>query len=90
MSGLSQGVDLREVDEFGDHMLGCMSSLPTRTRLWHDPLVEAWLMLARMAGLSCAKKVRNLMLHSGKRPDVAIHPQGTAQHHHGCSDCRRC
>jgi len=29
-------------------------------------------MLARMAGLSCGKEVRNLMLHSGKRPDVAI------------------
>jgi len=25
-----------------------------------------------MAGLSCGKEVRNLMLHSGKRPDVAI------------------
>jgi len=43
----------RSVDEFGDRMLGCKSSLPTRTRLWHDPLVEVWLMLARMAGLSC-------------------------------------
>ena len=60
------------MDEFGDHMLGCKSSLPTRTRLWHGPLVEVWLMLARMAGLSCGKEVRNLMLHSGKRPDVAI------------------
>ena len=29
-------------------------------------------MLARVAGLSCGKEVRNLMLHSGKRPDVAI------------------
>jgi len=29
-------------------------------------------MLARMADLSCGKEVRNLMLHSGKRPDVAI------------------
>ena len=29
-------------------------------------------MLARMAGLSCGKEVRNLMLHSCKRPDVAI------------------
>jgi len=29
-------------------------------------------MLARMAGLSCGKEVSNLMLHSGKRPDVAI------------------
>jgi len=29
-------------------------------------------MLARMAGLLCGKEVRNLMLHSGKRPDVAI------------------
>ena len=28
------------VDEFGDHMSGCKSSLPTRTRLWHDSLVE--------------------------------------------------
>ena len=27
---------------------------------------------ARKAGLSCGKEVRNLMLHSGKRPDVAI------------------
>ena len=60
------------MDEFGDRMLGCKSSLPTRTRLWHGPLVEVWLMLARMAGLSCGKEVRNLMLHSGKRPDVAI------------------
>ena len=25
-----------------------------------------------MAGLSCGKEVRNLKLHSGKRPDVAI------------------
>ena len=62
----------RSVDEFGDRMLGCKSSLPTRTRLWHGPLVEVWLMLARVAGLSCGKEVRNLMLHSGKRPDVAI------------------
>ena len=65
----------RSVGEFGDHMMGwvgCKSSLPTRTRLWHDPLVEVWLMLARMAGLSCGKDVRNLMLHSGKRPDVDI------------------
>jgi len=60
------------VDEFGDHMLGCKSSLPTRTRLWHGPLVKVWLMLAQMAGLSCGKEVRNLMLHSGKRPDVVI------------------
>ena len=60
------------MDEFGDHMLGCKSSLPTRTRLWRDPLVEVWLMLARIAGLSCGKEVRNLVLHSGKRPDVAI------------------
>ena len=30
----------RSVDEFGDRMLGCKSSLSTRTRLWHDPLVE--------------------------------------------------
>ena len=29
-------------------------------------------MLARMAGLSCGKEVRNMMLHYGKRPDVAI------------------
>ena len=60
------------MDEFGDHMLGCKTSLPTRTRLWHDPLVEVWLMLSRMAGLSCGKEVRNLMMNSGKRPDVAI------------------
>ena len=41
--------------------------------MWHGPLVEVWLMLvlARMAGLSCGKEVRNLMLHYGKRPDVA-------------------
>jgi len=31
-----------------------------------------WLMLSRMAGLPCGQEVRNLMLHSGKRPDVAI------------------
>jgi len=60
------------VDEFWDHMLGCKSSLPTRTRLWHGPLVEVWLMLARMTGLSRGNEVRNLMLHSSKRPDVAI------------------
>ena len=73
MSSLTQPDEpLRSVDEFGDHMLGCKGSLPTRTRLWHDPLVEVWLMLARMVGLSCGKEVRNLMLHSGKRPDVAI------------------
>ena len=30
----------RSVDKFEDHMLGCKSSPPTRTRLWHDPLVE--------------------------------------------------
>ena len=53
-------------------MLGCKSSLPTRTCLWHDPLVEVWLMLARVAGLLCGKEVRNPMLRSGKRPDVAI------------------
>ena len=29
-------------------------------------------MLARMAGLSCGKEVRNVMLRSGKVPDVAI------------------
>ena len=29
-------------------------------------------MLARVAGLSCGKEVRNPMLRSGKRPDVAI------------------
>ena len=29
-------------------------------------------MLARMAGLSCGKEVSNLMLHSGKRPDVVL------------------
>jgi len=29
-------------------------------------------MLARMAGLSCGKEVRNLMLHPCMRPDVAI------------------
>ena len=60
------------MDEFGDHMLGCKSSLPTRSRLWHGPLAEVWLVLSRVAGLSCRKEVRNLMLHSGKRPDVAI------------------
>ena len=49
-----------------------LQKLPTHMRLWHDPLVEVWLMLARMASLSCGKEVHNLMLHSGKRPDVAI------------------
>ena len=29
-------------------------------------------MIARMAGLSCGKEVSNLMLHSGKRPDVVL------------------
>ena len=48
----------RSVDEFGDHMLGRKSSLPTRTRLRQDPLVEVWLMLAWMADLSCGKEVR--------------------------------
>ena len=28
---------------------------PLRTKLWHDPLVQVWHMLARMAGLSCGK-----------------------------------
>ena len=29
-------------------------------------------MIARMAGLSCGKEVSNLLLHSGKRPDVVL------------------
>jgi len=68
----SRDEPLHSVDEFGGRMLGCKSSLPTRTRLWYGPLVEVWLVLARMAGLSCGKEVRNLMLHSSKWPDVAI------------------
>jgi len=39
-------------------MPGCKSSLPTRTRLWHGPLVEIWLMLAT--------------LRSDKQSDVAV------------------
>ena len=62
----------RSVDEFGDHIVGCKGMLPLRTKLWHDPLVQVWHMLARMAGLSCGKEVSNLMLHSGKRPDVVL------------------
>jgi len=82
--GLPQGVHLRAeragagalrpVDEFGDHIVGCKVMLPLRTKLWHDPLVQVWRMLARMAGLSCGKEVSNLMLHSGKRPDVVLFP----------------
>jgi len=45
---------------------------PDTYTLVERPLVEVWLMLARMAGLSCGIEVRNLMLNSGKRPDVAI------------------
>jgi len=71
-------------------MLGCKSSPPTRTRLLHGPLVKAWLMLARMADLSCGKEVRSLMFHSGKRPDVAILGALTTQQNHELSDCRRC
>jgi len=39
---------------------------PTYRLTRHGPLVEVWLMLARMAGLSCGKEVRILMLNSGK------------------------
>ena len=46
--------------------------LSLRTRLWHDPLVQTWHSLARMVGLSCGSEVYNLMVNSGKRPDVAI------------------
>jgi len=63
---------VRSVDEFGDHIVGCKGVLPMRTKLWHDPLVQVWHMLAQMAGLSCGKGVSSLMLHSGKRPDVVL------------------
>ena len=63
---------VRSVDEFGDHIVGCKGMLPMRTKLWHDALVQVWHMPARMAGLSCGKEVSNLMLHSGKRTDVAL------------------
>ena len=54
-----------------DRMLGCKSSLPTRTRLWHDPLVEVWLMLARMAGLSSdAPFLRNPLDAKAKRAQL--------------------
>jgi len=62
----------RSVDEFGDHTVGCKKMLSLRTRLWHDPLVQIWHSLAKLAGLSCGSEVRNLMLNSGKRPDVVI------------------
>ena len=62
----------RSVDEFGDHNVGCKRMLSLRTRLWHDPLVQTWHSLARMVGLSCGSEVYNLMVNSGKRPDVAI------------------
>jgi hypothetical protein len=62
----------RSVDEFGDHNVGCKRMLSLRTRLWHDPLVQTWHGLAKMAGLSCGSEVYNLMANSGKRPDVAI------------------
>ena len=63
---------VRSVDEFGDRIVGCKGVLPVWTKLWHDPLVKVWHMPARVAGLSCGKEVSNLMLHSGKRPDVAL------------------
>ena len=62
----------RSVDEFGDHSVGCKRMLSLRTRLWHDPLVQVWHSLAKMVGLSCGAEVYNLMVNSGKRPDVAI------------------
>ena len=62
----------RSVDEFGDHTVGCKKMLSLRTRLWHDPLVQVWHSLAKLAGLPCGSEVRNLMLNSGKRPDVVI------------------
>ena len=36
------------------------------------PLVKAWHMITRKDGFSCVKEVSNLMLHSGKRPDVIL------------------
>ena len=65
---------VRSVDEFGDHVVGCkeLGMLPVRTKLWHDPLVQVWHMLARMAGLLCGKEVSSLMLHSGERPEVVL------------------
>ena len=63
---------MRSVDEFRDHIAGCKGMFSLRTKLWHDPLVQNWHMPAQMAGLSCGKEVSNLMLHSGKRPDVVL------------------
>jgi len=51
----------RSVDEFGDRMLGCKSSLPTRTRLWHGPLVEVWLMLGPL-GVLCGRTEPGLIV----------------------------
>ena len=50
---------VRSVDEFCDHIVGCKGVLPVRTKLWHDPLVRVWYMLARMAGLSCDRQTQH-------------------------------
>ena len=55
---------------FGDHCILCPKIMPLRTALWHDPLVRFWHRLFNMAGWHCGMEVQNLMLTSGKRPDL--------------------
>jgi hypothetical protein len=61
---------VHKVDAFGDHCVLCPKNLSARTTLWHDPLVRFWHRLFKMVGWKCGMEVSNLMLTSGKRPDV--------------------
>ena len=64
-------------DPFGDHAVVCKGNLTTRTRRWHDPLVQCFLTVCRTAGHRAKDEVSNHMVLVGFRPDVAIyHPTG--------------
>jgi len=55
--------------------VGCKVMFPLRTKLWHDPLVQVWHMLARMAGLSCgsaARKNEAWLSHTRPQGDTFI------------------
>ena len=61
---------VHKADAFGDHCVLCPKNLSARSTIWHDPLVRFWHRLFKMVGWKCGMEVSNLMLTSGKRPDV--------------------
>ena len=61
------------VDTFGDHPLSCNCALGcARMQLWHNHLVQMWLLICRAAGVPFAAELHGVVADSNKRPGRSL------------------